>query len=148
MGGRPAAAAHYPPKLVAAILLGLREELQDLGKLSLHSVDVGVTGHEIDVEKTIYEHGGTDPDVTMERGTLHGDVAGNRYIDDVTGLELPEQLVIKARKEEIGFMHDFGVYEVVPRAASRGKKFISVRWSDVNKGDLRNLLVRSRLCGR
>ena len=45
-------------------------------------------------------------------------------------------------------MHDFGVYEVVPRAASRGKKFISVRWSDVNKGDLRNLSVRSRLCGR
>ena len=72
-----------------------------------------------------------------------------RFWDDVSGEELPEAEVREARKEELQFMNEWdgGVWEVVPIEdciRKTGKMPIGGRWVDHNKGDTRNLNVRSR----
>jgi len=71
--------------------------------------------------------------------------------DDVHGGELPFKLVMEARGEEVGYMQDRGIWEVVPVTRCwkvTGKGPVSVRWVDTNKGGLTEMLVRSRLVAR
>ena len=72
------------------------------------------------------------------------------YYDDITGIELPRDLIKKARDEELKWVHDIKLYDNVPRqqAIDKGIKPISVRWVNVNKGDDQNMNVRCRLVGR
>ena len=53
----------------------------------------------------------------------------------------------KARKEEIQWFHNKGVYHKISRAEAKknGWPIIGVRWVDVNKGDDKNPVYRSRL---
>ena len=81
----------------------------------------------------------------------HDDVDLIEYdnvVDDLSGEVLPAKLVQDARAAEIVFLKIFPVYEIVPRSISVGKKFLKIRWVDVNKGDKKNRNVRSRLVAK
>ena len=65
-----------------------------------------------------------------------------RYYDQITGEELPSKLTHAARMEELGFMRDWHVWDVVPESLAwqvTGKGPLGGKWVDVNKGDCRRL---------
>ena len=71
--------------------------------------------------------------------------------DDVQGGSLPVEAVREARKQEVGYMGQRGIWKVVPLAESwknTGKAPVSVRWVDTNKGTPEEITVRSRLVAR
>ena len=73
------------------------------------------------------------------------------YYDATSGAELDEQRVLSARLEELEGFKRRNVYAKVPvneAVEKTGKKPISVRWVDVNKGDERNPEYRSCLVVR
>ena len=70
-----------------------------------------------------------------------------KYWDAITQEELPAELTRAARQEELDFMQDWHVWDVVPIAESwsvTGKAPLQGKWVDVNKGDLERPVVRSR----
>ena len=72
-------------------------------------------------------------------------------VDDVTGQELEPALMMQARRDEIQYFRDMGVYEKVDIAeawAETGKAPIAVRWVDINKRDSQNPNYRSRLVAK
>ena len=71
--------------------------------------------------------------------------------DDVHGGELPKGLVQEARKEEVDYMEDRGIWVVRPISESwekTGKAPVTIRWVDTNKGGIGEMVVRSRLVAR
>ena len=71
--------------------------------------------------------------------------------DDVSGKLLDEELVGAARQEEIAEIKKSNLYTKVPLEEcikNTGKKPISTRWVDINKGDEIHPEYRSRLVGR
>ena len=70
------------------------------------------------------------------------------HYDDISGALLDPHQVEEARRKEIEFVHQFGVYEKVPKEQAVGKTKVSVKWVDVNKGDASKPEYRSRLVGR
>ena len=84
----------------------------------------------------------------VETGSYEYD-EGWMWQDDPLGL--PGKLVEAARREEVGFMENKGVWSMRPIKEcwdKTGKAPITVKWVDVNKGDEKNIIVRSRLCAR
>ena len=70
-----------------------------------------------------------------------------KYWDAITQEELPAELTRAARQEELDFMQDWHVWDVVPITESwsvTGKAPLQGKWVDVNKGDLERPVVRSR----
>ena len=83
--------------------------------------------------------------------TGHEEVDLTEYedvFDEISGQALPPELVAAARQVELQFLKTFPVYELVPRAASVGKRFLQVRWVEVDKGDRRKRNIRSRLVAK
>jgi hypothetical protein len=125
MGGKAAAAAKYPPKLVSAILRGLRREKQKMmeeNPLSVRSLD----------------------------GKLHEESwdEGAGYFDDISGHKMDKNLVEEARAEELKEFERMQVWTIVPTSEchnTTGRGPIGTRWVDVNKGDTKAPDVRSRL---
>ena len=73
------------------------------------------------------------------------------FRDDLTGQLLVPELVRAARKKELEYFNSKGVWEKCQRAAAlaaTGRKPITVRWVDVNKGDDDEPNYRSRLVAR
>ena len=71
--------------------------------------------------------------------------------DDVTGQELRPELMIKARRDEIKYFKDMGVYEKVNTQEcweATGTAPIATRWVDINKGDTASPNYRSRLVAK
>ena len=73
------------------------------------------------------------------------------YWDEVSGVELPRQLIAKARSDELAFFKSWEAFrecgdDECMRVARR--RPISRRWKDINKGDADNVNVRSRLIAR
>ena len=66
---------------------------------------------------------------------------GYDCVDDVSNRLL-------ARRLEIDFLKKMKVYDQVHRSFAAGKKVISTRWLDINKGDSERLDYRARLVGR
>ena len=67
------------------------------------------------------------------------------YHDDLTGEPLPPKAVHAARQEELVFMWNWKVWDVVPIAECRqktGRAPLGGRWVDVNKGDRANPDIR------
>ena len=72
-------------------------------------------------------------------------------VDDVSGQVLDPSMMIKARRDEIKYFKEMGVYEKVDISeswAQTGKAPIAVPWVDINKGDTQNPLYRSRLVAK
>ena len=55
------------------------------------------------------------------------------FVDDVTGVQLDKTAAMAARRKEIQFFKDMGVYTKVVRKPKMN--IISTKWLDVNKGD-------------
>ena len=73
------------------------------------------------------------------------------YIDEVTGVTLLRDDVVRARMEEMKWYEKFQAYEEVTVETCvlrTGRKRISCRWRDINKGDSERVEVRSRLVAR
>ena len=60
---------------------------------------------------------------------------GGKFWDDVNGGPLPRDLVLAARREEIGWVHSEGVYEIVPMQECRdaGMKPLDLIWVGTDK---------------
>ena len=71
---------------------------------------------------------------------------GMDFVDDVTGEPLDKDEAVKARKLEMMFFKEKGVYTKVRRQP--WMKIITTRWLDVNKGDSINWNYRARLVAR
>eukprot|EP00973_Karenia_brevis_P038272 5276278-Karenia_brevis.AAC.1 len=70
--------------------------------------------------------------------------------DDVSGEALDIREVRKARQVEAQYIKDMKVWRKIPRslAVKNGWKIVGTRWIDVNKGDNKNPVYRSRLVGQ
>ena len=85
---------------------------------------------------------------------FHEDEAGYEDIiatDDLSGAKLKLELVAQARREEIRYVREVGIYEKVHINecwAQTGKAPIAVRWVDVSKGDGNHSNVCSRLAAK
>ena len=98
--------------------------------------------------------------LTVGPGTTIGDVppeedpwAGCTWEeawDDVSGHDLDPKRVAAAREKEMEYVHNKGVWRVIPMSVARenGWKVIQTRWIDVNKGDNENPNYRSRLVAK
>ena len=78
-------------------------------------------------------------------------IRSDRFVDDLTGLPLNEELCRRARQKEIDYFQSKGVWEIRPvneARASMGRPPISVRWVETNKGDDQNPNIHSRLVAR
>ena len=58
-----------------------------------------------------------------------------QLIDSISGALLDPNLVREARRKDIDFVHQLGVYENVPEGCAVGKNKVSIKWVDINKGD-------------
>ena len=70
-----------------------------------------------------------------------------KYWDAISQEELPGELTRAARQEELDFVQDWHVWDVVPVAESwsvTGKAPLQGKWVGVNKGDLEKPVARSR----
>ena len=117
--------AKFSRELMRTVLNSTVKMFRGKGLMSIHEMDVGVTGHE---------------ELNLDQ---YADV-----FDEVTGVKLPPELVKKARTEEIQFLHSFPVYRKIKKAEAGDAEFVQVRWVDVNKGDLSRFEVRSRLVAK
>ena len=73
------------------------------------------------------------------------------FVDDMSGQTLKTDLVLKARKEEMDKHFSHNAYDKVPIEESHratGKGPIGSRWIDINKGDVKDPIYRSRLVAR
>ena len=68
------------------------------------------------------------------------------FIDDLTGIPLPPELCRAARQQELAYFRAKGVWEtrtVNEARAKMGRRPISVRWVETNKGDDEHPNIRS-----
>ena len=136
INGRARHAQVYPPRLVNAILKGIRQELRDMGELS--ALNELVAGPCPD---------GASNEPTEEMWDYHDDSQEEIY-DSVTGMQLDPQKVKKAREEELGWVEKQKIYEVADIQEcwdATGAPPITLKWVDRDKG---NSNYRSRLVVR
>ena len=122
-GQHAADAAKYPRGLCRAILSGINAQLTQDDLLKNGCFGIQVPDDDAAVLKSMF-------------GPAQG--YSGRYRDDLTGQVLRDDLVRQARAKELAYFHEKGVWVKISRAAAQarsGRRPISVRWVDVNKGD-------------
>ena len=133
----------YPPRLVASILRGIRALLNRITKEDGHSpvLDLLECGVHVDEAELIQRDCGPtwryEPQWTEQ------------VIDEFTGLVLPHDLVVEARRQELSFMQDLGVWKLVrleEAISIGGCQPFGARWVNVDKGSPSAPEVRCRLC--
>ena len=141
-------AAEYPPELCREILRGVQDQLQleaqkwkgFIGHVGISQQPVyDLDKEEVDEVKPEHEeeslqdwdgalgHGPTDP-MEEESEDEHRDIR-----DSLTGDILPRKMVADARREEIEFMEDWRVGDMVPVRTARtqtGKGPLRGKWVD------------------
>ena len=129
-GNRAKAAKEYPKELVRAVLRGLKKDLRS--RKAINALEELLTG--------------PSPDDHVETEEVEQQEF-QKFVDDVTGTELPEKLVREARAEELSWLRKERVYERVPMrlCEEKGVKPLQLKWLDINKGDSSCMKVRSRL---
>ena len=88
---------------------------------------------------------------SMKPSDVHVNDCEGDDTDDVTGVTLLRDDAAEARAEEMAWYEKFKAHEEVTdeTCVSRtGRKPISCRWRDINKGDNERVEVRSRLVAR
>ncbi len=155
-GRRAREAAVYPTALCRAILIGCRNQLRRdrrlhpgvCGLQSLWDEEPATTFQDLRTGEALDEADA----VVAERVFAVSDASARlQYRDAVSGQPLEPALVRAARKKELEYFDHKQVWRKRPRAealAKTGKRPISVRWIDVNKGDDDAPNYRSRLVAR
>ena len=151
------AAAEYPPELCRQILLGAQDQLKreakaigpflgNLMKKTLPVYDLSNSSEKLEVvpDNNGDQYEDWEPN-TLGKAEYSDEEENNQETptetittDSVTGDVLPADLVRKAHDEEIEFMDDWKVGELVPTATARlrtGKPPLRGKWVDVNKQD-------------
>ncbi|CAK0851548.1 unnamed protein product, partial [Prorocentrum cordatum] len=128
-------AERCPAKLLRAILRGLRRHLSNKKVLALSAQDAGpnVDDEEISLKDFVGKW----------RDTLR-----TEFYDDLTGLPLDPTRVKAARRLEMDFMAQLGVWVYAREEDCQrelGRRPLSVRWVDIDKGDTDRPDYRSRL---
>ena len=129
-------AAIYPRELCRAVLRGIRNQMRADHLLKDGCYGVQAPDDDAEIERNV-------------RGPERG--FSGAYRDDLTGQVLKDVLVKEARAKELAFFWSKKVWVKVPRSeahARGGRRPVSVRWVDVNKGDDLNPNYRSRLVAR
>ena len=129
-------AARYSRGLCKAIIRGMVSQMRELGIWRPGEIGLNAVTDDVDDEKQL-------------RGPEQG--FSGRFRDDISGQVLRDDLVQEARAKELKHFIDKGVWIKCPKNQAKqrtGKKAISVRWVDVNKGDDVNPRYRSRLVAR
>ena len=149
-------AAVYPFVLCKAILKGLQKQLRRDGLVQDHVYGIQPLWEEEAVTTTYRD---------FETGTLLSAVeykhmegvfatqakCAEKFIDGMTGQPLDPELVKAARAKELQYFKDKGVWIKRHREEAMrrtGKRPITVKWIDVNKGDDEAPNYRSRLVAR
>ena len=142
VSGRAKDAQVYPRELGIHICRGIaaQRRLDQLGMvarpvLSVEQMNDASGGKENCPSKALHESDGE----------------GLEAWDDISGQRLDPKLMVQARREEIAYFRQMGVYEKVDIAESwreTGKAPIAVRWVDINKGDTKEPNYRSRLVAK
>ena len=165
----------YPDGLCSAIGAGLQEEIQHCCKVGEANVEARATQRILANTKEPAErlqdllH--SDPAPRGERpqdltahlirarrarsrrspgGKIVEDLASlqkGHYWDDARGGWLDPELVVRARREEMEYVHKHRVYERIPRAVcwqETGRPPIRTGWVDTNKGTAEEPNIRSR----
>lgn len=126
INGRARQAQVYPPKLVKAILKGIKAELQNMGELSeLSAMSSGPSPDDT-------SNDATEPFFNPE------DVKGDEIWDSVTGTLLDPIKVWEARAEEMKWVKKQELWDVVDESqcwSETGKAPITLKWVDRNKSD-------------
>ena len=142
--GRARLAQVYPRKFGIAICEGVavQKRLETLGLQARTVMTVDEMRDAAPVGK----------DVESPSESLHEpDCSGMVAFDDISGQQLDPALMVKARKDEMTYFCQMGVYEKVDLKEcwdSTGKAPIAVRWVDINKGDSQKPNYRSRLVAK
>jgi hypothetical protein len=148
-GERAKAAAIYPFALCRAILTGFRNQMMADGKLKPGSVGLNCAMIDGGVEQLQESH--------WIAGDGQGQVlklqiaSDERFVDDLIGHQLDPALCRAARKKEMDFVREKGLWlkrSVKECWDKTGGPPISVRWVETNKGDDANPNIRSRLVAR
>ena len=127
-------AAKYSRGLCRAILKGAHRQMKTDGHLQ---------------DGCIGLMPGEDKVCDILRGPAQG--YSGKYRDDISGQVLRDDLIGEARKLELAYFAQKGVWQKRPHGESRkvtGKPPITVRWVDTNKGDDMVPKYRSRLVAR
>ena len=148
--------AVYPFVLCKAILMGLQRQLRHDGLLRAHVHGLQPVFEE-DRDVTTYRdfETGSLLNVTefphIEQAFKLQTKGPEKFVDSVTGQPLDAALVRAARKKELQYFEDKRVWTRRPREEAfqrTGKRPITVKWIDVNKGDDDSPNYRSRLVAR
>jgi hypothetical protein len=160
--GRARDAAIYPPELCKAMLRGIEAQRRREGKTLCNSLrrdlDRGCAVYSLGCDPEHADQGGSGEVVPEEEYVRVQDEqeclqkhGHQRYWDAITNEELPANLTAEARAEELAFMDEWKVWDVVPLTEcwkNTGKKPLQSKWVDVNKGDLKRPVVRSRFVAK
>ena len=146
------AAAIYPLRLCRNILEGLREQLKEGGWIKDGAVGLHAAEEEdVRLEEYLGELAPLQTQQHQHDPTATEATRRPKVFDAITGYELDEELVGKARTTELEFVASKEIWELCPEQEcwdNTGKPPISVRWVDTNKGDDVNVAIRSRLVAR
>ena len=147
--------AVYPFVLCKAILLGLQRQLRKDGLLQdrLYGLqprfdeDTTATYRDMSTGEilNLEEH------AHMEQIFMTNQGREEKFVDSVSGQPLQSGLVRAARALELEYFNDKKVWEKRPREEAfrrTGKKPITIKWIDTNKGDDESPNYRSRLVAR
>ena len=147
-GGRAKAAQVYPNKLCKAICEGLIEQMEADRKGQFLVADYNI--EDVHSSKEVMN---LSREFRKQYKTVEEDCEEEVELawDDVFGAELNPKAIRQARKEEIDYVRKMKLYSKVPireRYRVIGKAPISVRWIDINKGDVEAPNYRSRFVAR
>ena len=139
-GSRARLAQQYPVGLCRAVAEGVKAEkmIQTSNLSEINAIEVMSLPESIELLNS-----------QAWKDTVHddNDTEWLRAWDDQTGCELNPQEVMKARRLEMKYVKQMGVYAPAPVSEAwdvTGKAPIKSRWLDINKGDDENINYRSR----
>jgi hypothetical protein len=160
-GGRASGAAVYPPELCKAMLRGIDAQMRREGLVMnrrlAELLDSGCAVYSLEQEADGTAHSESEVLPEEEYTRVQDEEESlkkhspQRYWDAITNEELPADLTAESRAEELAFMKEWGVWDVVPVSEcwkNTGKRPLQSKWVDVNKGDFLRPVVRSRFVAK
>ena len=170
LSGRARAAQVYPQQLCRAICRGFLNQtkkdqkfLKMIGSLEVadNSRTLKVRQKQLqEIMRDIEKEGAEEEEEQVRKGRLEvektlksseDEETWYEAWDDVKDRELDPKLVMKARSEEVRYIHKSNLYKKAPRSRCyevTGKAPIKSGWVDTNKGDSENPNYRSRWVGK
>ena len=142
--GRAKAAQVYPRLFGIRVCQGIRAQRQ-LESLGLRARPI------MTVDQMVAATPGSQVSECPSEFLHEQDYTNMVAIDDVSGQVLDPKLMVAARRDELAYFREMGVYDKVDVAEcwkETGKPPIGVRWVDINKGDSTNPNYRSRLVAK